>query len=73
MSKRGLVVRGPVPGDGRGYRAVLTATGLETLRRPAPGHAASVRRIIFGTINDDELSCIASSLKVHLRGPAVRP
>jgi DNA-binding MarR family transcriptional regulator len=58
MSKRGLVVREPVPGDGRGYRAVLTATGLETLRRASPGHAASVRNIFFGTIRDDELSCV---------------
>ena len=58
MTKRGLVVREPAPGDRRGYRAVLTATGLETLRRAAPGHAASVRKLFFGNINDDELLCV---------------
>ena len=42
----------------RGYRAVLTATGLETLRRAAPSHVASVRKLFFGNIDDDELPCV---------------
>ncbi len=54
MTKRGLAVREPDPDDGRGSRAVLTATGLETLRRATPGHAASVRKLFFGNINDDD-------------------
>jgi len=57
-TKRGLAVREPDPDDGRGSRAVLTAAGLETLRRATPGHAASVRKPFFGRINDDELACI---------------
>lgn len=58
MTKRGLAVREPDPDDGRGSRAVLTATGLEALQRPTPGHAASVRKLFFGNINDDALACV---------------
>jgi DNA-binding MarR family transcriptional regulator len=57
-TKRGLAVREPDPDDGRGSRAVLTAAGLETLRRATPGHAASVRKLFFGSINDDDLACV---------------
>jgi len=53
-----LAVREPDPDDGRGSRAVLTAAGLETLRRATPGHAASVRKLFFGSINDDDLACV---------------
>lgn len=55
MHKRGLVVREPAPDDRRGYRAVLTATGLQTLRRAAPLHAASVRTLFLDHIRADEL------------------
>ncbi|HTM84038.1 MAG TPA: MarR family transcriptional regulator [Mycobacterium sp.] len=58
MRKRGLVVREPVPDDRRGYRAVLTATGLETLQRAAPRHAASVRALFLDHIAEDELPCL---------------
>ncbi|MGV0810919.1 MarR family transcriptional regulator [Mycolicibacterium boenickei] len=58
MAKRGLVVREPVPEDGRGYRAVLTATGVDTLRRAAPLHSESVRELFLDHIRPDELSCI---------------
>ncbi|HEU0190479.1 MAG TPA: MarR family transcriptional regulator [Mycobacterium sp.] len=58
MIKRGLVAREPAPDDGRGYRAVLTATGLQTLRRAAPRHAATVRNLFLDHIHDDELPTI---------------
>lgn len=58
MIKRGLVAREPAPDDRRGYRAVLTATGLQTLRRAAPRHAASVRTLFLDHIHADELPCI---------------
>jgi len=60
MAKRGLVVREPVPDDGRGYRAVLTATGLETLRRATPVHIASVRELFFGT--STTMNCLVSNV-----------
>lgn len=58
MAKRGLVVREPAPDDRRGYRAVLTATGLQALRRAAPKHAASVRKLFLDDFNSDELACV---------------
>lgn len=58
MTKRGLVVREPVPEDGRGHRAVLTASGMDALREAAPLHAASVRELFFTHIRADELDCV---------------
>lgn len=58
MTKRGLVLREPVPEDRRGYRAVLTATGAEALRRAVPLHSDSVRELFFDHIRPDELDCV---------------
>lgn len=58
MTKRGLVLREPVPEDRRGYRAVLTASGAEVLRDAMPLHSESVRELFFDHIRPDELDCI---------------
>ena len=58
MVKRGLVAREPAPDDRRGYRAVLTATGLQALRDAAPRHAAVVRRLFLDHLAPDELPCL---------------
>ncbi|MBX8688202.1 MarR family winged helix-turn-helix transcriptional regulator [Mycolicibacterium porcinum] len=58
MTKRGLVLREPVPEDRRGYRAVLTATGAEALRIAVPLHSESVRELFFDHIKPDELDCV---------------
>lgn len=58
MHKRGLVVRESAPDDRRGYRAVLTATGLETLRCAAPRHAQSVRDLFLDDTSQDDLICL---------------
>ena len=58
MTKRGLVLREPTPEDGRGSRAVLTATGVEALRRAAPHHAESVKELFLDHLTSDELHCI---------------
>ncbi len=73
MIKRGLVVREAAPDDRRGYRAVLTATGLQVLTDAAPRHAESVRTLFLDQIADDELPCIERvfvRLQAHLRGGA---
>jgi DNA-binding MarR family transcriptional regulator len=67
MTKRGLVVREPAPDDGRGYRAVLTATGFQALRQAAPYHAQSVRELFLNHVHDDELPCI-ERVFTRLRG-----
>lgn len=58
MAKRGLVVREPVPEDRRGYRAVLTASGMDALREAVPLHTESIRELFFDHIRPDELSCV---------------
>lgn len=58
MIKRGLLTREPAPGDGRGYRAVLTATGLETFLAAAPDHARTVRELFLDELTEDELACL---------------
>ncbi|WP_029106391.1 MarR family transcriptional regulator [Mycobacterium sp. URHD0025] len=58
MTKRGLVLREPVPEDRRGHRAVLTASGMDTLRQAVPLHTQSVRELFFDHIRADELDCV---------------
>ncbi len=58
MTKRGLVLREPVPEDRRGHRAVLTASGMDTLRQAVPLHTQSVRELFFDHIRPDELDCV---------------
>ncbi|OBK82012.1 MarR family transcriptional regulator [Mycolicibacter heraklionensis] len=58
MTKRGLTVRESAPDDRRGYRAVLTATGLKSLQQAMPQHAQSVRELFLDDLNSDELACV---------------
>ncbi|MEB3033259.1 MarR family winged helix-turn-helix transcriptional regulator [[Mycobacterium] nativiensis] len=58
MTKRGLTVRESVPDDRRGYRAVLTATGLQTLHQAMPLHAASVRALFLDDLDADEMAYV---------------
>lgn len=69
MSKRGLVVREQAPDDARGYRAVLTATGLETLLGAVPKHAAVVRALFLDLLDDrdlEDVSRVFGKLNGHL-------
>jgi DNA-binding MarR family transcriptional regulator len=58
MEKRGLVTRQPCPDDGRGSEAVLTDTGLDTLRAAAPGHLRAVRRLFVDDLDDADLAAL---------------
>lgn len=51
----GLVVREPFPGDARGTYTVLTAAGLDRLRRAAPVHLGGVQEYWLSHFTDDEL------------------
>jgi DNA-binding MarR family transcriptional regulator len=44
MERRGLVIRGEVPGDARGATVTLSEAGRAALRTAAIGHVESVRR-----------------------------
>ncbi|WP_377273720.1 MarR family winged helix-turn-helix transcriptional regulator [Peterkaempfera sp. SMS 1(5)a] len=47
LEKRGWVRRHPDPSDGRATLATLTNDGQDKVTAAAPGHAATVRRLVF--------------------------
>lgn len=55
MESRGLVERSDCLDDGRGAWVVLTEQGRSAIERAAPGHAATVRRLIFSGLTPREL------------------
>lgn len=56
MERRGLVHRSGCEDDGRGAWVVLTAAGRSAIERAAPGHAATVRRLVFDGLTPGELA-----------------
>jgi DNA-binding MarR family transcriptional regulator len=55
MEKRGLVRRDDCEGDKRGTFAVLTAAGMDTIRRVAPDHVETVRRLFIDRLSPRQL------------------
>jgi DNA-binding MarR family transcriptional regulator len=58
MEGRGLVQRQECCDDGRGAFVVLTPSGREAIERAAPGHARTVRALVFGGMSDAELEAV---------------
>ena len=58
MERRDLVRRQPCPADRRGSEAVLTPTGLSTLRAAAPHHLEAVRSLFVDDLDADALACL---------------
>jgi DNA-binding MarR family transcriptional regulator len=56
MEARGLVTREECPDDGRGNFVVLTPAGRAAMAAAAPGHAQTVRRLIFDALSPQELA-----------------
>lgn len=56
MEGRGLVERSECSEDGRVAWVVLTKKGRAAIERAAPGHAATVRRLIFDDLNAHEFA-----------------
>lgn len=59
MERRGLVERSECQDDGRGAWVVLTTRGRSAIERAAPGHAATVRRLVFDDLTHQELRTMA--------------
>ena len=51
MEKRGLIERRVCCSDGRGAIIHLTDQGTAALQQAAPGHAALIRRVVFGGLD----------------------
>lgn len=70
MESAGLVRRMNCESDRRGLYAVLTPEGMETMRKVAPHHVASVRRHFIDLLPPDALAALRASLgpvAEHLR------
>ncbi|MFD9458758.1 MULTISPECIES: MarR family winged helix-turn-helix transcriptional regulator [unclassified Streptomyces] len=71
MEASGLVRRENCESDRRGLYAVLTDEGLETMRKVAPHHVASVREHFIDLLSPASLTALRDSLgpvAEHLRG-----
>lgn len=66
MEKRGLVRRESCCADGRGQLVRLSDAGWDAVVAAAPGHADTVRRVIFGGLNMDHLDELEKILN-HIR------
>ena len=62
LEKAGLLVREPTPEDGRGFFAVLTHEGRETLRRMWPIYAAGIAEHFGRHLTDEEARVLAEAL-----------
>jgi DNA-binding MarR family transcriptional regulator len=60
MQTRGLVTRRECTTDGRGAFVEITAAGRRVIAEAAPGHVATVRRLIVDLLTPEELSALAS-------------
>lgn len=63
MERAGLVERVPCPDDKRGYFAVLTTTGWDTLVAAAPCHVNSVRERIVDVLTPEEFAALGKASK----------
>ncbi|MQS99743.1 MarR family winged helix-turn-helix transcriptional regulator [Streptomyces jumonjinensis] len=71
MESAGLVRRENCESDRRGLYAVLTEHGMETMRKVAPHHVASVRKHFIDLMTPEALAELRESLAPvadHLRG-----
>jgi DNA-binding MarR family transcriptional regulator len=68
MERRGLVAREECAVDGRGAFVILRAEGSAALRSAAPGHVATVRRVIFDQFDDDQRVAFEEACASILRG-----
>ena len=54
LERRGLLARRPDPADGRSTLATLTDAGWDVVRAAAPGHVATVRRLVFDALTPEQ-------------------
>ena len=58
MEKRGLLYKEPDAVDARGINVCVTHVGLEHLRRAAPEHVESVRRMVFDHLQPEDVPAL---------------
>jgi len=55
LEQRGLVERVAVADDRRGSEVALTADGRRVLVKATPGHVATVRRLVFDALDEEQI------------------
>ena len=55
MERRGLVEREECADDGRGAFVAITPAGRTAIEQAAPGHARAVKRLVFDSLEADEV------------------
>ena len=68
LEEAGWVRRIPAPGDRRGQIAELTDAGFDRLVETAPGHAETVRSIMFDPLGNEQLANFAEICTTILTG-----
>jgi DNA-binding MarR family transcriptional regulator len=68
MESRGLVIRRPAEGDGRGVDCTLTNDGFQFLRVASVPHVKSVRRHLFDRLDADQVDQLAA-IMAAIAGP----
>lgn len=58
MITAGLVVREPCPGDRRGYYAVMTQLGRDTIEKVGPDHSKDAWEVFLGHITAEEAAVL---------------
>lgn len=66
LERQGWVDRRPDEHDRRGQRAVLTTLGIRRLEAAAPGHARTVRRILFDRLSPEQLATFEEVCRLAL-------
>ncbi|MFN0071786.1 MAG: MarR family winged helix-turn-helix transcriptional regulator [Chloroflexota bacterium] len=56
MEQKGLIKREECEDDARGLYAAITPLGVQTLRRAAPAHVASIRHSFLEALDADDLA-----------------
>ena len=62
LEKQGWVRREAYPNDGRATNVVLTDHGYAHLEQHAPGHVREVRRLVFASLDREDLVTLSAQL-----------
>ena len=60
LEARGLVLRSPADGDGRGVQVSITARGIEKFRAAQDTHLAGLERLLFARLTERETRQLAA-------------
>lgn len=66
MEQAGYVTRTSCDSDGRGVQATMTEAGFDLLKRAAPAHVDSVRRVFVDAIDDDDYAALGRAMAAVL-------